>query len=372
MGGEPIRDLVVFSHLRWDGVWQRPHHLVSRLANRFRRTWFAEEPVQRAEDGVRLRCESAGPVTRVLVDVATSTRWPTFGEPADLDHGALVAAACAAPSDPVVWLYSPMALPMARQLQPSVLVYDVMDDLTSFKGAVPESRLRHSQALAEADLVFTGGRSIHERVMEHRRRPSRTLCFPSGVEVDHFAHQPIPHPRPVAGYVGVIDERLDLGLIADLARKLPGWTIRMVGPVAKIDREMLPVAPNIEYLGQRSYADLPAIMAGFDVALMPFALNDATASISPTKTLEYLAAGLPTVSTRIRDVVRDHTSVVAFADDAGGFAQLCADVRVGRWRFPAERVTAILLAHQWDAIAASMFELIVEAGDVRRGDIVAS
>lgn len=351
---------MVFSHLRWDGVWQRPQHLISRLAPRFRRTWFVEEPLPRAREDARLHREADGPVTRVLAEVPSPAHWLPFGDPAALDHAGLVAAACGRLRAPVVWLYSPMALPLAQALRPHTLVYDVMDDLSSFLGAAPESRLRHVQALAAADLVFTGGHSIHERVLEHRRRPARSFCFPSGVEPAHFVHPRVPHDRPVAGYVGVIDERLDLDLLGGLAERLPDWTIRLVGPVAKIDEASLPVGPNIEYLGQRRYADLPGLMAGFDVALMPFAINAATASISPTKTLEYLAAGLPTVSTRVRDVVRDHSRVVHFADDAEGFASTCRLVAAGGLAFPAEEVRGVLTEHGWDEIAARMGDLATD------------
>jgi glycosyltransferase involved in cell wall biosynthesis len=272
----------------------------------------------------------------------------------------------------VVWLYSPAALPIARRLDPATLVYDVMDDLAAFDGAAPELQLRHAQALAEADLVFTGGRTLHERVLEHRRRPSRTVCLTSGVDVDHFDHPRVPHDRPVAGYTGVIDERLDLDLVAELARRLPDWIIRMVGPVAKIGEDRLPRAANIEYTGKREYRELPAILAGFDVALMPFAHNRATASISPTKTLEYLAAGLPTVSTRVRDVVRDHSAVVALADDAAGFARACEQVREGSLALPRDAVRAHLRQRSWDGIVAQMSAHLADDALVRRRQVASA
>jgi glycosyltransferase involved in cell wall biosynthesis len=293
-----------------------------------------------------------------------------FGEPADVDHTGLVSAVCGGSQAPVVWLYTPMALPLAQALAPELLVYDVMDDLASFRGAPAQMRLQHMQALAGADVVFTGGRSLHERVLNVHQQPARTLCLPSGVEAEHFRRPRRPHDPPVAGYVGVIDERLDLDMIARTAALLPDWRIRMVGPVIKIEESALPVAPNIEYLGKQPYAALPDIMAGFDVALMPFALNEATAAISPTKTLEYLAAGLPVVSTRVRDVVRDHGEVVMLADSADDVAAACRRARSGAAAPPGGAVARLLAEQSWDSIVARM-EASISAVDADTGDGVA-
>jgi UDP-galactopyranose mutase len=183
------------------------------------------------------------------------------------------------------------------------------------------------------------------------------------VDTAHYASSRLlrqPHERPVAGYVGVIDERLDLDLLARLAEELPDWTIRMVGPVAKIDPGQLPLAENLEYPGLTAYAELPAVMAGFDVALMPFALNEATRSISPTKTLEYLAAGLPVVSTRVPDVVSDYGEVVHLADDGDGFAAACRAVVEHDLAARDRRVRPLQARQEWDSIASSMARLIDE------------
>ncbi|TFV88090.1 glycosyltransferase, partial [Blastococcus sp. CT_GayMR20] len=224
-------------------------------------------------------------------------------------------------------------------------------------------RLRQRRALAEADVVFAGGRSLHRSVRSHRN--GEVHLFPSGVETAHYARsrklRDRGRRRKVAGYVGVLDERLDLGLLEGLASALPDWTIRVVGPVAKIDPATLPHAPNLEYPGMVTYDELPAVMAGFDVALMPFALNEATRAISPTKTLEYLAAGLPVVSTRVPDVVADYDGVVHLADDAAGFAAACRHV-LGHSRAERDRrLRPIARRHEWDVIAREMAALI-EAG----------
>jgi glycosyltransferase involved in cell wall biosynthesis len=259
----------------------------------------------------------------------------------------------------VVWLYTPLALEAALALNPTTLVYDVMDDLAAFSGAQPELVMRHRQALQQADIVFAGGRSLHRSVLAKGR--SDAILMPSGVSGSHYGSAvrdpSVAHDRPVAGYVGVVDERLDLGLIQDLAAALPDWTIRIVGPSAKIDAVLLPEAENIEYLGKQEYNDLPGLMAQFDVALMPFALNEATRSISPTKTLEYLAAGLPVVSTRIADVVADFSDVVALEDDAAGVAAACRRL-LTRSTVDRERVAGVVARHDWDEIAEEMADVI--------------
>ena len=357
-----LNDLVVFSHLRWTFVWQRPQHLISRLASRRRRVWFVEEPLAADVSGPRLRSEASGSVTRVWLEVPGPERHVGFDdEVAQLYAGEL--PRLVGPSTPCdVWLYTPLALELGRALRPSLVAYDVMDDLASFVGAPTELRLRHAQTLKAADVVFTGGRSLHRSVAQHR--VDGTHLFPSGVEPEHYApavQRRRPRARRVAGYVGVVDERLDLGLLADMAAALPDWDVEIVGPVAKIDPAVLPQAPNLRYLGPRPYPLLPDVMAGFDVALMPFALNEATRSISPTKTLEYLAAGLPVVSTRVPDVVADHGHVVDLQDDGAGFADACRRVVLHDAHRRAATAQPLLHWQHWDTIASRMDAILEEA-----------
>jgi glycosyltransferase involved in cell wall biosynthesis len=270
-------------------------------------------------------------------------------------------------------LYTPAALDIATCVRPGRLAYDVMDDLAAFKNAPDGLRKRQRRALAKADVVFTGGRSLHRAVVA-LGRPDAHL-FPSGVETTHYARCRAlrsPAPPKVAGYVGVVDERLDLALLADLAGRLPDWTIRVVGPVTKIDPATLPQATNIEYPGMTPYQQLPEVMAGLHVAVMPFALNEATRSISPTKTLEYLAAGLPVVSTRVPDVVADYGGVVHLADDGPGFAAACRQALESPADGRDHWVPRLQALHEWDDIAEQMGRLLDRCTATRPTDQPAS
>ncbi|MDQ1740262.1 MAG: UDP-galactopyranose mutase, partial [Pseudonocardiales bacterium] len=264
-----------------------------------------------------------------------------------------------------LWLYTPMAYDIGKCLAAGRLIYDVMDDLSSFLKAPEGLLLRQRQLLAAADVVFTGGRSLHRSTLSQRRHA--VYLFPSGVEQDHYAaSRKLRGPRSskVAGYVGVIDERVDLELLEQLAAALPDWTVRIVGPVAKIEESSLPQASNIDYVGMVPYRQLPQVMAGFDVALMPFALNEATRAISPTKTLEYLAAGLPVVSTRVPDVVADYADVVHLADDGAEFAAACREVVTHEVSDRDRKAKPIQSRQEWDYIAAAMSRLLDERATV--------
>jgi glycosyltransferase involved in cell wall biosynthesis len=356
-------ELIVLSHLRWDWVWQRPQQLVSRLsAAPERRTWFVEEPVtppgyDRADN--HLNSERIDGINRVRLEIPEQHRYVGFFDEVLPDYVEQLPALVGPPSeDRVVWLYTPLALEAALALSPTTLVYDVMDDLAAFKGAAPELVVRQRQALREADVVFAGGRSLHRSVVRQGRQDAH--LFPSGVSVDHYRVDRSPRKegaRPVAGYVGVLDERLDVALLDAFAAELPDWEIQMIGPAIKIDPADLPQRPNIRYTGMQSYEQLPGRMAELDVAIMPFALNDATKSISPTKTLEYLAAGLPVVSTRVPDVVADFRGLVDLRDDAAGFADACRALLGHAGREPSSELRKKLHGSEWSTIAHRMESL---------------
>jgi glycosyltransferase involved in cell wall biosynthesis len=271
---------------------------------------------------------------------------------------------------PIAWFYTPMALEFFPQTyHPSVVVYDCMDELSLFKGAPPQIHDLERRLLRIADLMFTGGASLFEA---KRTLHEHVHAFPSGVDVAHFAQarniaadcsEQRGIPRPRLGYAGVIDERMDLELIEQVALRRPEWQIVMIGPTAKIEPESLPHHPNIHWMGMKNYADLPKYFASWDVAIMPFALNDATRFISPTKTPEYLSAGLPVVSTPIRDVVRPYgeLGLVRIAETPDQFIEAIEQaMTVGmclKWR---ERADAFLQTLSWDSVWGGMNKLLMD------------
>ncbi len=297
-------DLVCFSHLRWDFVFQRPQHLLTRCAKE-RNVWFVEEPLFGATSS-QLDIKQADGVYVVVPHLPEDC---SAEQACDLQRQLLdVLLARRIRSALGLWYYTPMALPFTRHLQPALTVYDCMDELANFKGAPPVMGQLERELFSRADLVFAGGHSLYKHKRSHH---PRLYCFPSSVEVSHFAaarrlgggEEPadqaaIPYPR--LGFFGVIDERMDLDLIAAVAKARPGWQLVMLGPVAKIDPASLPRLANIRWLGAKTYKELPRYVSGWDVALLPFACNDATRFISPKKTPEYLAAGKPVVATPSR------------------------------------------------------------------------
>ncbi len=366
-----MEHLVVFSHLRWNFVWQRPQHLLSRLARRWR-VVFVEEPFTGATEPGLERLQPCAGVKVWRPHVKGSA--PGFHD----DHlpalQQLLAQAMREERirDYWTWFYTPMAYPLASELVPAGIVYDCMDELSAFRNAPRQLVQRESALFKAADLVFTGGPSLHNA---KRERHPHVHCFPSSVDAQHFARAAQDHPlqahlpRPRLGWCGVIDERVDLALVATLADARPDWQVVMVGPIVKIDPGSLPRRENIHWLGQQSYDDLPEFISGWDVCLLPFALNEATQFISPTKTLEYMACGRPAVSTPIRDVVDPYSQVVSIAATPEDFIFACEAVlgRSERERTcHADAMAEVVARTSWDATAEAMAVLVSQADAQRR------
>ncbi|MGK7869285.1 glycosyltransferase [Falsiroseomonas sp. E2-1-a20] len=353
--------LLCLSHLRWDFVFQRPQHLMTRAA-RDHEVIFFEEPLERDVEVPRLELSAeTGGVTRAIPILPRGTD-AVAAQRALLDDLLEERAGRRL----VAWFYTPMALAFADDLRPDVTVYDCMDELSAFRGAPPAMLDMERRLLERADLVFTGGRSLYEA---KRDRHPRVSCFPSSIDTAHFARARggMAEPesmagiaRPRMGFFGVIDERMDLGLVAGLAALRPDLQLVMLGPVVKIDPASLPQAPNLHWLGGRRYDELPAYLAHWDLGFMPFALNESTRFISPTKTPEFLAAGLPVVSTPVVDVVRDYgeAGLVEVVSSAAEMAEQ-AD-RLLRAASPAwlARVDAQLATNSWDLTWTRMAALI--------------
>lgn len=356
--------IIVFSHLRWEFVYQRPQHLFSRLAKHYRIVFFEEPEVR---DG-KATLQFSTPIPNLTVcKPFTPLHHSGFHEEQTPHLKELVRALGDKYPNPIVWFYTPMALPLLGELHPSQVIYDCMDELSAFKNPPPHLLENEDKLLKRADIVFTGGPSLYQA---KRHRHPNVHCFPSSVDVHHFRqalNRNLPHPvhheipRPRLGFYGVIDERFDPELIIQMADAHPEWQIVLVGPIVKIDPQSLPRRKNIHYEGQQSYSALPQFLGMWDVCLMPFAMNESTKFISPTKSLEYMAAELSIVSTPVKDVVDLHSDVVEIAHNAAEFIAACERVlalsdeeKLKKIRLMREK----LAQTSWDATAGKMRRLI--------------
>jgi glycosyltransferase involved in cell wall biosynthesis len=315
-------EIVCFCHLRWDFVYQRPQHLMSRAA-RQNRVFVIEEPVNGSEDAYRysLTQENIHRFVPTLDESISECRIERLrkiiaGIITDYDI-----------TNYVSWYYSPLFYEYTNQLCPQLIVYDCMDELSAFKFANPALKKLETKLLAVADILFTGGHSLY---MAKKDLHSKVYCFPSSIDHEHFlkgrnvVEEPVDQaqiPFPRLGFFGVVDERFDIELLREASQLLPDHQFIIIGPIIKIDPVNLPTADNIHYLGSKTYEELPKYISGWDVALVLFALNEATRFISPTKTPEYLCAGKPVISTPIADVIHDYGSnpMVHIAYDTAGF-----------------------------------------------------
>ncbi|HKO66276.1 MAG TPA: glycosyltransferase [Burkholderiaceae bacterium] len=414
-----MQTLLVFSHLRWDFVYQRPQHLLSRLAKHYRVLFF-EEPVRGNQTPFLQRIAPCANVEVLRPHTTVDAVGFHDDQLPELKHLLAEYLSDFSIDSYLVWFYTPMALPLLADLTPQAVIYDCMDELSAFKNAPRQMIQREKALLKRAQLVLAGGPSLYEA---KRRLHPRARCFPSAVDAEHFSpresssnrssvgvssphvtmpvlsvlpssdrkrspyredaeelHAKIAYPR--LGFFGVIDERFDAELIAAVADAAPNWQLVMVGPIVKIDPESLPNRANIHWLGQQPYEVLPHLVAQWDVCLLPFARNESTRFISPTKTLEYMAAEKPIVSTPVHDVVSLYGDSVSIAASAGEFISACAAhlaesaadrrLRIERMRGHVSRCT-------WDRTAREIHQEIeavlrlrddamevVEVEDVRR------
>lgn len=358
-------DLICFSHLRWNFVYQRPQHLMSRFAKQ-RRVFFFEEPVYDAPSQYNEILDD--PLSGICV-VTPHISSDTENVPAALGHLLDMFMASRKINTYITWYYTPLSFAFSAHLKPALLVYDCMDELSSFKFAAPELKNWEQKLFANADIVFTGGMHLYDA---KKKFHSNIYGVPSGIDVKHFIQARkftkdtidqayIPHPR--IGFYGVIDERFNVELLRSVAELRPDWHFVIIGPTAKIDPVSLPTNRNIHFLGMRDYNALPEYLAGWDVAMMPFELNDATKYISPTKTPEFLAAGKPVVSTSIHDVVHPYgdKKLVSIADTPDEFVaaigQYLSTERSTDW---LHEVDDLLKTMSWDDIWKRMDELMTK------------
>jgi UDP-galactopyranose mutase len=357
-------DLVCLSHLRWNFVYQRPQHLMSRFAGR-QRVFFVEEPIFEAISTSRLEvnrdaCGVWIAVPHIVVGLPEVEIIDTLRKLLEqLFNDYHI-------SEYLLWYYTPMALDFSRDLKPLAVIYDCMDELSAFRNAPTQLIEREVELLSRANVVFTGGQSLYEA---KRHLHKNIYAFPSGVDVNHFSlarenqAEPVDQaaiPQPRIGFAGVIDERMDLELLAGIADARPDWHLVMIGPTAKIDSDQLPKRPNIHWLGFKPYADLPAYFASWQVAIMPFALNESTRFISPTKTPEYLAASLAVISTSIRDVVRPYgeQGLVRIADNLETFVDAIEGALAPTDAHWLSQVDAFLEKTSWERTWEGMVQRI--------------
>lgn len=360
-------DLICFAHLRWDFVFQRPQHLLTRFSKQTR-VYYIEEPFFDTDQAAGyLEVRSRGEQLWVLTPHFPAGR---SAEENDLAQQELLKQWMQEQqiTDFIAWYYTPMALGYSQDLKPVLTVYDCMDELSAFAGAPPQLLEREQELFRRANLVYTGGQSLYEAKRDKHRS---VHAFPSSIDRKHFAQArtDMPDPEDQApigrvrlGFFGVIDERMDIQLVGEVARMRPDWQIVLLGPVVKIHPDSLPRPANIHYLGMKSYQELPAYVSNWDVALLPFALNESTRFISPTKTPEYLAAGKPTVSTPITDVIRPYgdLNLVHIASRPEAFVEAVeAALQQKEDREWLDRVDNYLSTISWDHTWAKMAHLMV-------------
>ena len=374
--------IIVHSHLGWDWVWQRPQQFLSRFS-RDHRVLFIEGPVP--DEGVEwpklsLREVPDFPNIMVLQSRMPASRWHD-GDWVDKQRRRLVMQVLAGPLgkefvNPVQWFYDPMAVTaFGGKMGEIAIVYDCMDQLSQFRGAPPELVKRERELLAMADVVFAGGPKIYRAKKVYN---SNTHSYGCGVDVAHFSRAREPETRvpddiahlegPVLGFFGVVDERMDYELVAKLADAEPGWHLVMVGPRTKVEEEVLPKRPNIHWLGGRDYSLLPDYASRFDVCMMPFALNEATEYINPTKALEYMATGRPIVSTAIEDVVYQFSRIVCIANSHDEFIDCCRQAVEAPNQEAVRSGIELAKGNSWEAIVEKLKAHIAEVLEDRLAD----
>ncbi|MDQ0593500.1 glycosyltransferase involved in cell wall biosynthesis [Chryseobacterium ginsenosidimutans] len=366
-----MKNLLCFSHLSWNFVFQRPQHLMTRFSKHYQIFYFEEPKIGDADmyivniqDGVYIvelsikrYDESANERIRNLITGVL--------EEYDIDNYSS-------------WYYTPMALQFTNHLKPDTIIYDSMDELSAFRFAPPQLLQMENELFRKADVVFTGGNSLYEA---KKSKHHNIHAMPSSIDKAHFGkarmiqqdpkdQESIGFPR--LGFFGVVDERFDIELLREVSTRRPDWQFVIIGPVVKISPDDLPKAPNIHYLGSKKYAELPQYIAHWDIAMILFALNESTEFISPTKTPEYLAAGKPVISTAIKDVVQPYgyAGLVHIIDNADSFIsaaeKIFADTETDQW---LKNVDHFLEDNSWDHTFRRMNALINQVKVPRENNI---
>jgi glycosyltransferase involved in cell wall biosynthesis len=358
--------LIAICHLNWDWVWQRPQQFLSRLAMNHSVLFVETHCSQTRDSYTRTRVALNHPGVTILEIHLPANRW-NDGDVIDRQRRRILKHRLAgefggAYDGAILWFNDPMAVTAyAGELGERMIVYDCMDELTQFLGAPPMLHARERELTLRADVIFCGGRKMRDKRLPYN---SNTHFHGTGVDCAHFGRALTEELEvdpeiaalrgPVLGYFGVVDERIDYPLLAALADANPGWSIAMVGPIAKVDAGGLPRRDNLHWLGGRPYQRLPAMTKGFAVCLMPFALNAATEFINPTKALEYMAAGRPVVSTSLDEVRSNFASVSRVAGTHAEFIRMCRREADSPTRSRIRRGLKLAAENTWEAITSRL------------------
>lgn len=315
-----MQNILCFSHLHWDFVYQRPQHLLTRFAKQ-NKVFYFEEPRKSGSDFYEIYLQNGVSIIKIFISDEGADRNQKIEKLISkvLEDQNIKIYSC--------WYYTPMALEFTSHLTPQVTIYDSMDELSAFRFAPPQLLDLENELFKKADVVFTGGHSLYQA---KKNRHHNIHPFPSSIDKQHFRaaryytsdpQDQMKIARPRFGFFGVLDERFDIELLREIATRKPNWQFVIIGPVVKIDINDLPRAENIHYLGPKKYTELPDYISQWDITMIMFAINESTEFISPTKTPEYLAAGLPVISTPIKDVVNPYgdNDLVYIAKDAESF-----------------------------------------------------
>jgi hypothetical protein len=368
--------LMVFSHMAWNPGQGRTPQLMAALAGRWQ-ILFVEAP-RHAAGAARLESRAIRAGLTVLT-LTTPAPAAGFHDDAQAFGVTLLREELAGRrlKIDIAWLDTPMAWPLAQALGIACLAYDCLEGPPAslqFDAALLHQR--ESALMRTAALMVAAGPSLFNA---HRHRHANLHCVCSAVHAEHFSPASLELTsararrghvlqsslaRPRLGYFGSIDERLDLDLLAALADRQPGWAFVMVGSVAGIAAERLPQRRNIHWLGEQDDALLPYLLAGWDLALMPYVVSEATRFLMPSQTLEYMAGYQPIVSTPVRDVQALYAPAVTIAaPQAEAFSSACEEVLAESARARSARLidmARIVARHAWANTADFVHGLLDE------------
>jgi glycosyltransferase involved in cell wall biosynthesis len=387
MNRAETREIVIFSTADWaTQYWTNKQHIACRLAKRGWSVLYVETVGLRAPglgrtDGARLMRRLGGAVAspRSVADrlwVASPLTLPIghgFAAVRDFNARALSSALEAWLAKlrfrrPVIWTYHPFMLAAIAGIDRAALVYHCVDELAAIPGIDAQAMGVAERALVlAADLVFATSPALSEKCAALSR-----AChyLPNVADIDHFAaaRQPSALPpdlaaitRPRLGYAGALsDFKVDFPLIFKLAERQPGWQFVLIGEERAGQRDptlqRLRGLANVHMLGWRDYRTLPDYFRGLDLGLLPLQDNSYTRAIFPMKYFEYLAAGLPVVSTAL-PALRAYGSLHRTADEAG-FAAAISDVLTNRARYAIAADHPVLREHDWERQVDRMLALL--------------